>query len=177
MGTDKALLRVSGRRMLDIVVEAAAEVGEPLIIGRSIAGQPVTMIPDLRPGRLGPLAGLETALTWALDRDVALVAVDQPFLRPATLKALLALPGDAVVPVAGDRMQVTCAVYRSPCLARVGSILDEDRRSLHQLVGEVSTHLVDEAAWRAWGEDGRSWFSVDTPERLDEGLARYPGLR
>jgi hypothetical protein len=27
--------------------------------------------------------------------------------------------------------------------------------------------------WHEWGEDGRSWFSADTPDSLADGLDRF----
>jgi molybdopterin-guanine dinucleotide biosynthesis protein A len=173
MGTDKAHVTVDGTAMLDIVAGAAASVGEVVVVG---ADPPIrwTFIEDARSGRQGPLAGLETALVYAAGRDVVLVAVDQPFVRPDTLRRLLDVAGDAVVPVDGGWDQVTCAVYREPCLSAARHALEtESGRSLQGLIGVVETTRVDPAAWQTWGEDGRSWYSVDTPAALDEGLRRW----
>lgn len=173
MGTDKAHVTVNGTAMLDIVAGAAASVGEVVLVG----GDPPrrwAFIEDDRSGRQGPLAGLETALVHAAGRDVLLVAVDQPFVRPDTLRRLLDVAGEAVVPVDGGWDQVTCAVYREPCLGAARHALEtESGRSLQALVGVVKTTRVDPAAWQTWGEDGRSWYSVDTPAALEEGLRRW----
>jgi molybdopterin-guanine dinucleotide biosynthesis protein A len=104
---------------------------------------------------------------------VVLLAVDQPFVRAETLDSLLAEPGDAVVPLAGGWLQATCAVYRSACLDRVQTLLEAEERSLQSLLATVARHVVEEPTWRNWGEDGRSWFSVDSRDRLTEGLVRY----
>lgn len=173
MGRDKATIEVMGRTMLDTVLEVAVGVGDPLVVGPGPGPEGIPCTADLRPGRLGPLAGLEAALTWASGRDVVLVAVDQPFLRSQTVVHLLDEPGDAVVPDAGGWLQVTCAVYRSACLPEVRGSLDAGGRSLLALLDRVETRVVEQPTWRGWGEDGRSWFSVDTPNRLAEGLARY----
>jgi molybdenum cofactor guanylyltransferase len=173
MGTDKAHVTVDGTSMLDIVAGAAASIGEVVVVG----GDPPprwAFIDDARSGRQGPLAGLESALEHAAGRDVMLIAVDQPFVRPDTLRRLLDIAGDAVVPIDGGWEQVTCAVYREPCLGAARHALEsESDRSLRALVGVVDATRVDPAAWQTWGEDGRSWYSVDTPEALHEGLRRW----
>lgn len=176
MGRNKGATPIEGRPMLDWVVSAAAVVGDPVVIGPTedtsgLAAIPA--IPDIRPGRLGPLAGLEAALEYAAGREVALIAVDQPFVQPATLDHLLSLPGDAVVPHADDRHQVTCAVYRPACLEPTREALDRGARSLLDLLHQISATVVDEATWTRWGEDGRSWFSVDHPNDVEAGRRRF----
>ena len=174
MGRDKATIEVSGRTMLDTILEVAVGVGDPLVVGPGPVPKGIPRTADLRPGRQGPLAGLESALAWASGRDVVLLAVDQPFLRSQTIAHLLGEAGDAVVPHAEGWLQVTCAVYRVACLAKARASLDGGERSLLAILDRVDTRVVEQPTWRRWGEDGRSWFSVDTPDRLAEGLARYP---
>ena len=45
--------------------------------------------------------------------------------------------------------------------------------SILTILDRVDTTTVEPEEWRSWGEDGRSWFSVDTPEALQLGLSRY----
>jgi molybdopterin-guanine dinucleotide biosynthesis protein A len=173
MGRDKATIEVSGRTMLDTILQVAVGVGDPLVVGPGPGPEGIPCTADLRPGRQGPLAGLEAALAWASGRDVVLLAVDQPFLRSPTVVHLLDEAGDAVVPDDEGWLQVTCAVYRAACLPEVRASLDAGERSLLAILDRVDTRVVGQRAWRRWGEDGRSWFSADTPDRLAEGLARY----
>jgi hypothetical protein len=45
--------------------------------------------------------------------------------------------------------------------------------SIQSLLDRVSFRAVTPETWVPWGEDGRSWFSVDTPEALAEGIRRF----
>jgi hypothetical protein len=45
--------------------------------------------------------------------------------------------------------------------------------SIQTLLDRVSFLPVTPDRWEEWGEDGRSWFSADTPNALDEGQKRY----
>ena len=45
--------------------------------------------------------------------------------------------------------------------------------SIQSLLDLASFRPVTTAEWTAWGEDGRSWFSVDTREALAAGLDAY----
>jgi molybdopterin-guanine dinucleotide biosynthesis protein A len=173
MGTDKAQVTIGSEPMLARVARAGTAVGDVVVVGG--AGEAgVERIPDLRPGPLGPLSGLETALVHADGRDVVLVGVDQPFVSGETLERLIDLGGDVVVPIDEDWAQVTCAVYRQAFLPAVQATLDAGRDlAIHHILDRVDTTRVGRELWETWGEDGRSWYSVDTPEALAAGIERF----
>ena len=114
------------------------------------------------------LAGLAGALEHSVSRPVLMVAIDQPLLRATTLERLLAIPThDVVVPWAAGHPQVTCALYRTTCLPelrRIASVNPD--ASIRDLLARVNVRYVESSEWTEWGEDGRSWRSVDTPTDL-----------
>lgn len=172
MGVDKATFAVGGRPMLDWVREALDRACERVVIaGRDEAPDGVEAIPDEGDGPQGPLAGLVAILSRFRGEPLTVVAVDQPWVRTETLVHLGDLTGDlAVVPVEGGVRQTTCAVY-PPGVAEAARGELEAGGSLQSLLDVVAfTPVVD---WQTWGEDGRSWFSVDTAQAAEEGLARF----
>lgn len=174
MGTDKALVPVGGIPMIERVAAALGDVAnEVVIVGRHdpLAGIPA--VPDELPGPRGPLRGLVAALRHAADRPVLLVAVDHPLVRPATLRGLLGLfDQDAVVPVEGGVRQVTCAAYPAPW-AEEADLEDRAGGSIQSLLQRLPHREVRPEEWADWGEDGRSWHSVDTPGEAAAVLDRY----
>jgi len=175
MGHDKALADVAGRLMVQWVADAVRSVTPDIVVlGRSGTLAGLECVPDDHPARRGPLAGLATALRLAEDRPVLLVAVDQPWLRVDTLQALLEAAGPlhAVVPIAGGARQVTCAIYPGSWAERARTE-DAADGSIQSLLDAMLFRPVAEQEWRAWGEDGRSWFSVDTDGALEEGIQRF----
>ncbi len=122
----------------------------------------------------GPLAGITTALIRTVTDRVVLVAVDHPFVSAETLGNLVDVDTELpVVPVdeTGVR-QVTCAVYPS---AIADAAAEEARSggSIQTLLDRVSFRPVTPDEWTSWGEDGRSWFSVDDEESIARGEARF----
>ena len=109
-------------------------------------------------------------LHGALDRPLLesmWEATDQPLLIPDTVTSMLQLHGAAVVPIADGTRQVLCAVYRDTCLEPLEALLATDPApSLQRLLDDLPFRTVLEAEWRGWGEDGRSWRSIDTPDEL-----------
>jgi len=169
MGRDKALVPFLGKTMIKRVAGALAAAGlDVIVVGRRNTTDGFAAIPDEgTPGR-GPLAGMVTGLRHSGDRNVFLVAVDQPLLRPETISAMLQIPGDAVVPVAGGHPQVTCAVYRRACLEPAKRALESGQMKLRRMLEEIETTYVEEETWSTWGEDGRSWLSLDTPQAVSD---------
>jgi len=167
MGADKALVPFQGRAMIRHVANAMEAAGlEVLVVGRAEAVAGLEAIPDEGGAGRGPLAGMVTGLQGAQGRSIFLAAVDQPLLRPETIVAILAVSGDAVVPVADGHPQVTCAVYRPACLEPARAALAAGRMKLRTLLDTVATAYVPEAIWTTWQEDGTSWLSLDTPEAV-----------
>jgi molybdopterin-guanine dinucleotide biosynthesis protein A/GNAT superfamily N-acetyltransferase len=174
MGLDKPGLAVAGRPMIDHVVTALAEAGVERVVvsGRLVKG--LDGVPD-PPGLAGPVAGLLAAFRRLPGRDVLLVAADQPMVAPATLRRLVDESGDAVVPVDVAR-QTTCAVYRHACYPALERLVASDPNpSLQRLLDVVATSEIGPATWRRWGEDGRSWRSIDTPDELSAVRTSWPG--
>lgn len=145
-------------------------VSEVIVVGREQA-EGIPAIPDTLPGIRGPSAGIATGLRQAGGRPVLVVGVDQPWVRPATLAALLKIRPRPATPV-DDHLQVTCATYPARALPRLENTARR-QLSLQSLVPRLGGTSIPEEQWRSWGEDGRSWFSVDTPQALSEGVCRY----
>ncbi len=172
MGSDKASVVVDGQTMLQRVSSALSAVfPRVVVLGDERTG--FECWPDAVPGG-GPLAGIVSALTRMEEERVLVVAVDQPFLRAETLASLDAASSPlAVVPVDSTGVrQVTCALYPKSIEE---AALEEARSdgSIQSLLDRVSFEAVTPETWSQWGEDGRSWFSVDSVEALEEGIRRY----
>ncbi len=156
--------------MIEHVASAIVAAGcEPLVVGRTSAPGGLAAVPDDGDGGAGPAAGLATALRIAAGRPVILIATDQPLLRAQTVRGLLGLDGDAVVPVDLETRQTTCALYRAETAEPLLALMAEQPRpSLQRLLDTVSVRDVYANEWTQWGEDGRSWRSLDTPESVTE---------
>ena len=172
MGDDKALVEVGGRPMADRVAEAMGGFDRVVMVGRRQGGARWEAIPDLHPGPLGPLSGLQTAL-HALGQPFVLVAVDQPLVRPETLARLSEYATRNRTAVCVDqRPQVTCAAYSPDCLEEAERQLASGG-SIQRMLRSVEWTRIEREEWSSWGEDGRSWFSIDTPGAVIEAERRF----
>jgi molybdopterin-guanine dinucleotide biosynthesis protein A len=172
MGQDKADVLVSDLTMLEMVSAALRSVSDRIVLlGPDREGWEAW--PDSIHAH-GPLAGITTALNRTDSDHILVVAVDHPFVRGETLAKLLKGAGDIpVVPVDDHGVpQVTCAVYPK-AISQVAVEEAELGGSIQSLLDRVSFEAIAPDVWKSWGEDGRSWFSVDSQDALGEALARY----
>lgn len=172
-GRDKGALVVGGRTIRDRQIEALAPLArEILLVGGDDAGPfaaPIRFVADRHPG-LGPLAGLEAALSAAQEDPVLVVACDMPCLTASFLAQLLALAGeaDAVVPRTGSSYHPLCAVYRRTCLAAIARRLARGHLSVRGLFDEVRVREVAGVELAADGDLKRLLANVNTPADHDE---------
>ena len=180
MGSDKALLEVDGRRMVDRAAAALGAVAEPVVeVGPGWSGLPA--VREDPPGS-GPLAAVSAgaaALRAAGHGGAVLVlAVDMPRVDVEVLRLLADRPGPATaVPRADGHPQVLCARYGPDALAEADRLLAGGGQSLRLLVEDLAAR--GEADWvepEEWEPvAGPEAFSdVDTPEDLRRVLGTGP---
>ncbi len=151
MGRSKAALRVGGRSMLSHARALAAELGLTARIIRR----------DLRPG-LGPLGGIETALTQTTADRVLFLGCDMPFLQSALVEQILAVSAPAVF--ASRQGCVGFPFCLSPeLLPRVQARLTAGKRSLQTFSRAVRARRV-----RVAPVDWPQLVNLNTPEDLAE---------
>jgi molybdopterin-guanine dinucleotide biosynthesis protein A len=172
MGTDKALIEVGGRRLVDRAAATLAAVAGPVVE----VGPGWSVLPAVRedPPGSGPLAALAAgaaALREAgHDGPVLVLAVDMPRVGEALLRLLAGRPGPATaVPRAGGHPQPMCARYGPDVLAAVDERLAAGGRSLRDLLETLApggaVGWVEPEEWEPVA--GPEAFSdVDTPEDL-----------
>jgi len=175
MGRDKASVLVAGTSMLKRVEIALTPVVDRIVIlGPDREGWECW--PDSVHAE-GPLAGIATALSRTATERIVVVAVDHPFVRSDFLRRIVAIESELpVVPVdeTGVR-QVTCAVY--PVSIAAAAVEEAaGGGSIQTLLDRVSFRPVAPDEWRGWGEDGRSWFSIDSDSALAEAQGRFKSV-
>lgn len=183
MGRDKALLALpDGRTLLarTIATLRAAGLGEVALsvstLQRGAAlqtAEPVArglrLVPDAQHG-LGPLAGLQAALSAYPGSYLLLVAVDMPYLDDAALSAMIAEPcdADALVPHVAGWAQPLMARYGPACLPVAERLIAEGRLAMRDLLTapELRVRYLDEAWLARVGSSPHAFANLNTPDAL-----------
>ncbi|MBF9197192.1 molybdenum cofactor guanylyltransferase MobA [Microvirga terrestris] len=187
-GSDKALLPLAGRPLVERVIERLRPQCDSVILNANgdssrFNRMPFPVIPDSIPDHPGPLAGILAALDWSAAHrpDLAWVVsapADTPFI-PHDL--VLRLHEACVV----TRKPIACAASGSQVHFAVGLWPISMRHDLRQaLVNQgvrsirdwTSHHGLAEASWPVESID--PFFNINTPEdsRRAEILAQQEGL-
>jgi molybdopterin-guanine dinucleotide biosynthesis protein A len=187
MGTDKALLRVGGRAMVEIAVEKLRKIcAQVSVVGsRDDLGAYAPVVHDLRVGE-GPAAGIEAGLAAAREAWVMFVPVDVPLVPEQLLREWAQAVvldqgcGASVLVVNGVRQPAFCMVRRQ-CLGVVRDAVERCVRRVNGLldgIGDDATlgplWVCDAARFSVDGTEARmaEWFlNVNTPEDLAEADA------
>ena len=172
MGTDKALLTVEGRRLVDRVLAVLSEVADDLVCARGdrapLGLDGVLEVTDAVPGA-GPLAGLVSGLEAARHDLVAVLAVDLPSPSAAVLRHLAAQHAgqDAIVPVVAGRLQPLHAVWSRRAAPALRGRLEDGDRSLHAALRALTVTVVGPEGWGDL-DDGSFARDLDAPVDLDD---------
>ena len=180
MGENKLPLELGGTPLILRVHRALEPLCEEVLVaGGSDAPLPpqARQIPDLRPGALGPLAGIEAGLRAARHRYVFVAAGDMPFLSEGLVRFLLGLLAERRVPAAvpcwGERIHPLCAAYDPDAvLPVVEAALDRGVRAVREVVEELPGVLnVKEGGLRTFGAPERLLMNINSPEDLARARA------
>ena len=183
-GTDKALVRLNGKTMLERTGELLASVCHDVSIVAAegkYSDAPWPRIADRWPGQ-GPLGGILTALHHLCGTDsgnqnrdeegdswpfALILSCDMPFLTAEFLRFLaaraLASEAAIIVPETSNRLEPLCACWCSAATEAVQAAFDAGSRKVTEAMKHVSMEVLDESAWKRFDTDGRLFWNMNTP--------------
>lgn len=180
MGRDKLGLSVGEKPLIRRVYEVLQDrCSETLVVGGPadpewLASNGLTgarPVEDLRPGRAGPLAGIEAGLASARNDSVIVVAGDLPFLPGELVGFLLELlerEGVRVaVPCHGGRLHPLCAAYRREVLADLSFVLNMGVRAVHTFLENLDGVRPVEGELGYFGDPELFLMNVNSPQDLE----------
>lgn len=179
MGVErKALAELAGRPLLDRVLERVRpQVGTVLLSCEAetadFDGYGLTLVPDLLPGRRGPLVGLYSALQFLADKrpgdSLLLCPCDAPFVPLNLVQTLVDAGSQAQAVLVAWRgvPQPTFSLWRAQHLDVIREALLEHGLGGPRQVLERLPHRVVE-----WPDaEPPPFFNINTPADLDSAAA------
>jgi molybdopterin-guanine dinucleotide biosynthesis protein A len=187
-GDEKAALKIRGRSLLELRIDALGGVcGEIiLVVNRPGPAPPrVRVVQDLRPG-LGPLMGLYSGLLASRTRLSFVTGVDMPFFRVDLFRGLLALAGegppgpDVTIPYVREQYEPLFAFYAGTCLPAIEKLLSEPGGGGKRIVSffpRVRVRRVETAEITPYDAGMISFFNINTREDLRAARQEDPDPR
>ena len=166
MGTDKALVKLDGKTLLERAVEKWKGWGEAtfLSVGNEERGTlaPPGIIPvfDRFPAH-GPLGGLHSGLMECRSEFLLICSVSDPFLDSSHAEKLIQSIGgaDACVYEVDGVINPLFGLYRRTCLDVVYTMLAQGELSLERMIEMVNTVILP-------AENSADFRGINTPEEL-----------
>lgn len=170
-GRDKSRLLIDGRTLLAHQLDVLGPcVRRTWLVGRQAPSPDprAESLPDRTPG-MGPLGGLDAALTAAGGDAVLLLACDLPNVTTPLLVHLVGLSAgvDAVVPRTERGYHPLCAVYGPSCGAAVRRRLELGALRMRDLLGDLRVRTVDADDLTRFGSPDHLMFNINTVADLD----------
>lgn len=179
MGSDKALLRLGQRTLLERALHTLSAVAaNPVIVGaRARYGAYGVVIEDIYPD-CGPLGGIHAALSATATDLNLLLSVDMPQMQPEFLAWLLQRSAASehwiVVPELDGRPQPLCAVYRRDVRGPAEQALANRDLKVSNLFTKVPTQRIAEHEMMAAGFSPEIFTNVNTPGEFERLAAEFP---
>ncbi len=171
-GQDKAFVRLGGETLLARMRGRLSPQVDRIAVSSNapqlFAGLGLEVVADLKPGYLGPLAGIHAALARWPDACVLTVAVDLPFVPRDLAPRLHAALGDAACAYATNGTHHALAILWAPGqAAAVEQFLDAGERGVRPYIKAHGRPVPFEP-----DVDSDIGFNINTPEDLAAAEAR-----
>ncbi len=176
--SDKALLKIGGKTLLERVMTVCLEVcDEVVIVGRNSLPREVfgaRAIPDAPVKATGPFRGIYTGIREAKGDLCVVVSVDRPYLKPEVLELLLGEVSGvhAVVPIdfRGTVYPLLSCIRRSAVIDGMERVLSSEKklRADEPLRMCKRVKFICLSFFRRADPSLRSFIDIDLPEDVDK---------
>lgn len=147
MGTDKALLEIEGRTMIEHVTGTLRNVFEEVVV---VSNVPVKysflnlpVFPDIV-RNCGPLGGIHSALTHLDTPAVFVVSCDTPFISEGFIRHLVNSHNNhqLCIPQVGKDIQPLCGIYKKSALPIITQRLHKHQFRVREIFDLVDTTII-----------------------------------
>jgi molybdenum cofactor guanylyltransferase len=173
MGREKLSIEIGGLPLIERVNNAlSASCHEVLVVGGGgFRIQRAREVADERPGRQGPLAGIEAGLAASKYDHVFVAAGDMPFLSQELVGYLLERLDHgnvvAVIPQYAGRSHPLCGAYARWLLPRVRDALDDGVRAVREFLEGIDRIEYVGEELRRFGQPDLLLMNINSPRDLD----------
>ncbi len=167
MRTEKALIEVGGKRLIDRVLDVIAPLFSHIVINSNMPALyrewDLPVITDILEGK-GVLGGIYTGLVYARTDHVFCVACDMPLLNRDLIRYMTESVDnfDALIPKTPDGLQPLHAIYSKRCMTSVEELLHKNILKISELFPKVRSRYITEEQIRLFDPAFESFLNLNT---------------
>lgn len=151
MGTDKALIKIGDKNLIETAIEICKPVCKSIIISSNNPehgkfGYPVVNDEIID---CGPVGGIYSCLQKSETDWNFVISVDTPFVTAGFIQFLLLQTGnfDAVIPAYSGKTEPLIALYNKTCLTVMQSQIRLNQFKLQTALALLKTHFIEVDQW------------------------------
>ena len=166
---DKAMLKLNGKRLIDIVISKLKYlVGDNIIIVGPPEKYPSykQVVPDLFKQK-GLLVGLYSGLKASASRHNLVVGCDMPFLKPELLQYMgdKIDSNDIIIPsYSRGYVEPLCAIYSKDCLEVIKKNIKDGILSIRRIFPYLKIKYIEEKEIKKFDPELNSFFNINYKE-------------
>ena len=171
-GTNKALVRVGGKQILDHIHDVFRDLFDKIILVTNDPPQYLqwdfNIVTDIFPIR-SSLTGIHTGLFYSSTPYAFFAACDIPFLKKELVETLVGAIEpriDIVIPETSKGFEPLCAVYSKRCFKPLEEQLVKNELKIQHVFQKVRVKKIPEDILRKSDPDLRSFYNINTPDDL-----------
>ncbi|HPE76143.1 MAG TPA: molybdenum cofactor guanylyltransferase [Draconibacterium sp.] len=147
MGTDKALIHINEKTLLDNAIDICSNFFSPILISSNHRNHEKTgykVIPD-EIINCGPMGGIYSSLKQSVTDWNFVMSVDAAFVETEFIKYIISETGDfdAIIPIHQNGKEPLIALYHKDSLAEMKKMLDLGNFKIQNLLNLINTRYVD----------------------------------
>jgi molybdopterin-guanine dinucleotide biosynthesis protein A len=151
MGTDKALIQINGKTLLENVIEVCKPFCSKILISSNHIEHKnfgFKIIPD-EIKNCGPLGGIYSCLKQSETDWIFVTSVDTAYVKSEFVSFIISEIGDfdAVVPFHNSGKEPLIAMYHKNALEEMKKMLDFGNFKMHNLLTSINTKYVNSQFW------------------------------
>ena len=145
-GSLKWQTTINGQTILDRIWDACDGIGNRCVIGKK---KPDSISYPFIKDQLeinAPINGLYTALKYSKTEWILLLSCDLPLIDSKLLENLWESKNEncnAVIPIANDKMQVTCGFYHNRVLSTLEPEIEKKNYSIFKLLKKLNSYYIN----------------------------------
>ncbi len=151
MGTDKALIRLNGKTLMENAIEICKPVCSAILISSNNPKHKnfgFAVIPD-EINNCGPMSGIYSCLNKSETDWNFIISVDTALIPEDFVHFLISETGefDAVVPIHENGKEPLVALYRKNCVPVIQERIELKNYKMYNLLNEFNTKFINVDSW------------------------------
>jgi molybdopterin-guanine dinucleotide biosynthesis protein A len=166
MGSDKGLLDVGGKKIIERIIEELKQAVEEIIIisnGDKYDYLGYKIYSDIIKD-CGPMGGIHTALTYSITERNLIISCDMPFVSKNILKAIIEYSDKCEIAIPehdNGTMEPLCAIYSKSCIGKFEKLL---KKGEFKLKNSLKYFIVNKINFTQKKLSGNEFLNINTPE-------------